>query len=242
MTELLPGKLVRRYKRFLADVVLADGRLVTAHCPNTGSMKHCIEADADVWLSVSDNPGRKYPLTWEVLRTKRGDYIGINTTRANTVVEDGIRRGIVKEVSAYPGLQREVRYGEGKYGKKQSRIDFLLPGDARLPDCYVEVKSVTLLEAPASAGVGYFPDAVSVRGAKHIRELMWVRGHGGRAILLFCVRHSGIREVRPADHIDPQYGELLRQAYGQGVEVLAYKARYSCGQFRLWRSLPVRLP
>ena len=200
-------------------------------------MKNCIEEGADVWLSVSLSKTRKYPHTWEVTRTRRGDYIGINTGRANKIVAEGIRNGVVNELSGYAEVRPEV-----KYGRENSRIDFLLSGHASCADCFVEVKSVTLLEAPAGRGIGYFPDAVSERGAKHLRELMQVKADGYRAMLLFCVQHSGIREVRPADHIDTVYGELLRCADDAGVEIIAYKARFAYSQFRLWRKIQVCLP
>lgn len=240
MTTSLPlfhGKLIQRYKRFLADVRLPSGEVVTAHCPNTGSMKNCMEEDADVWMSWSENPTRKYPYTWELIRSHRGHFIGINTSRANRIVEEGISRKIVAELDGYPEIKREV-----KYGNENSRIDLLVSGHDSREDCFVEVKSVTLLEAPVSKGIGYFPDAVSDRGAKHLRELMEVKSSGFRAMLLFCVQHSGIREVRPADHIDSIYGELLREAKEKGVEVVAYKSRLHKGRFRLWRSLPVKMP
>lgn len=231
------GILLRRYKRFLADIRLDNGEVITAHCPNTGSMKNCAPEGAEVWLSRSDNPKRKYAFTWEVVRTRRGDYIGINTGQANAMVAEGIRRGLVAEAVGYAETRREVRYGE-----ENSRIDFFLSGHPDLLDCYLEVKSVTLLEAPPSRGIGYFPDAVSERGAKHLRELMRVNASGYRAVLLYCVQHSGIREVRPADQIDPVYGELLRKAKDEGVEVVAYKARYSSTGFRLSRPIPVHIP
>jgi sugar fermentation stimulation protein A len=231
------GILLRRYKRFLADIRLDNGEMITAHCPNTGSMKNCTPEGAEVWLSRSDNPKRKYAYTWEVIRTGRGDYIGINTGQANTLVEEGMRRGLVTEASGYREIRREVRYGQ-----ENSRIDFFLSGHPEQEDCYLEVKSVTLLEEPSWRGIGYFPDAVSDRGAKHLRELMLVHANGKRAVLLYCVQHSGIREVRPADQIDPVYAELLRKANDEGVEIVAYKARYSGSGFRLNRSVPVNIP
>ena len=234
MKRMVRGQLQRRYKRFLADVILEDGRAITAHCPNTGSMKHCVEAGAEVWLSVSDNPGRRYPYTWEYIVTGRGDWICVNTGNANRLVEEAVVAGRIVELSGYREVLREVRYGA-----QNSRVDLKLSG--RGPDCYVEVKSVTLLEKPVSRGDGFFPDAVTERGSKHLRELMGVVQQGDRAVQLFCVQHTGIKRVRPADHIDADYGELLREAAGCGVEILAYKVRRSSSGFRLWRSLPVVL-
>ena len=237
MNHLTKGRLLRRYKRFLADVQLGNGETVTVHCPNTGSMKNCVEAGAEVWLSRSDNPKRKYALTWELIKTGAGHYIGINTGRANHLVEHAVCTGRVEPLSGYAAVRREVRYG-----RENSRIDLLLEGHPKAADCYVEVKSVTLLEEPVSRGLGYFPDSVSERGAKHLRELMDVVETGKRAVLFFCVQHTGIREVRPADHIDTRYGELLRQAADAGVELLAYKVRKSPGGLTLWRQVPVTLP
>ncbi len=236
MKELTEARLVRRYKRFLADVELSDGSIVTVHCPNTGSMKNCIESGQPVWLSLSKNPNRKYKYTWEYIQTRRGHIIGVNTVRANQLVSDGVEADRIAELVGYNELNREVQYGN-----ENSRIDVLLKHPER-SDCYVEVKSVTLLENPSSRGVGYFPDAVSARSSKHLRELELVAKEGNRAVLFFCVQHTGVREVRPADHIDFRYGELLRAVAANGVELLAYKIRVTKSGFRLWRSLPVVLP
>jgi sugar fermentation stimulation protein A len=235
MTELIPATLIRRYKRFLADVRLEDGSELTVHCPNTGSMKNCMEIGGRVLLRTSDNPARKYKFTWEITHTGRGHYIGVNTMTANRLVREAIENGVISELQGYPDLRAEARYGV-----ENSRIDFLLAGSGK-PDCYVEVKSVTLLESPIRSGIGYFPDAVSKRGAKHLRELEAMVASGHRAVLLFCVQHSGIFRVRPADHVDPGYGEHLRHAIASGVEVLAYKARFAGTGMRLGKSVPFEL-
>lgn len=207
------GRLLRRYKRFLADVETLRGEKLTIHCPNTGSMRNCIAPGSDCWYSESDSKTRKYPHTWEVATTPDGDWAGINTGRANHLVREALEAGVIEPLACFDQLRSEVRYGAEK-----SRIDFLLTGPGG--DCYVEVKSVTLKEE----GRGYFPDAVSTRGAKHLRELIHMKEQGHRAVLLFCVQHSGIDEVGPADHIDPDYGRALRAAAKAGVEILAYKA------------------
>lgn len=227
------ARLLRRYKRFLADVRLSDGSEQTIHCPNTGSMKNCLLPDSPCWFSTSDNPKRKYPHTWEVATTPGGHLAGINTGRANALVERAIERGLIAELRGYGQLRREVRYGEEK-----SRVDFLLSGDAG--DCYVEVKSVTLME---EEGHGCFPDAVSERGSRHLRELQTIADRGHRAVLLFCVQHTGVRRVTPADHIDPVYGETLRRAASAGVQVLAYGADIDPARslIELARPLPVAL-
>jgi sugar fermentation stimulation protein A len=227
--------LIKRYKRFLADVRLDNDEVITVHCPNTGSMKNCVEENAEVWLSDSDNPKRKYRYTWEYLVTSRGHHIGVNAGKANQMVQSAIRDDLVEQLSGYATIRSEVKYGD-----ENSRIDLLLQ-DFRRRDCYVEVKSVTLLEDPPSRGIGYFPDAVSARGAKHLRELIKMSQLDARSVLFFCVQHTGIKEVRPADHIDGEYSKLLRKALDSGVEVLAYKCRKSSKGLQLWRDLPVIL-
>lgn len=217
MIPLHPALLNKRYKRFLADIVLPDKTELTIHCPNTGSMKNCVVPDSACWYSVSESKTRKYPQTLEIVSTPGGYLAGINTARANALVEIAIAAGVITELQGYSLLKREVVYGEEK-----SRIDFLLghhSTDERL--CYVEVKNVTLMEAD---GEGFFPDAVSQRGSKHLRELMAMVRQGQRAVLLFCVQHTGIKKVRPADHIDAVYGETFRKAIAAGVEVIAYAA------------------
>lgn len=235
---LASGLLIKRYKRFLADIDISGDntpdQVITIHCPNTGAMTGCNVPGSRVWFSASDNPKRKYPNTWELLETQEGDWACINTALANKLVEEAIESGVIDALGGYELLAREVRYGEEK-----SRIDILLSGhpkDAR--DCYIEVKSVTLL---MDDGIGMFPDAVSARGQKHLRELMSMVEAGHRAVLLFCVNHTGIERVRPADHIDAEYGELLRQAAGKGVEVMAYGAEISNTEIRLVSEIPVEL-
>lgn len=226
--------LIQRYKRFLADVRLPDGSQLTLHCPNTGSMLNCQVPGSRVWYSTAANPDRKYPHTWELVESPEGELIGINTGRANHLVREAIEAQRLVELRDYPVLRGEVSYGQEK-----SRIDLLLQGHASQPDCYVEIKNVSL---GMGAGLGLFPDAVTQRGQKHLRELMQVRAAGLRAVLLFCVQHTGIAELRPADAIDPEYGMLLREASAQGVELLAYAASLAPGEITLAARLPVVLP
>lgn len=238
MLQLYPALLLKRYKRFLADIRLPDGRELTVHCPNTGSMKNCVLPESPCWYSVSDSKTRKYPYTLEVVTTPGNHYAGINTSLTNSLVEQAIRAGVIAELRGYASLQREQVYGQEK-----SRIDFLLSERETLIDkdarkCYVEVKNVTLMEAE---GEGFFPDAVSMRGSKHLRELMGVHAQGHRAVLLFCVQHTGIQTVRAAAHIDAVYAETLRIAQAAGVEVFAYGAAIKPAQnmIVLERALPV---
>ncbi|MCL1050449.1 DNA/RNA nuclease SfsA [Shewanella abyssi] len=223
------GTLIQRYKRFLTDITLEDGSEVTIHCPNTGSMRHCLFPESKVWFSVSDNPKRKYSRTWELAETPAGHMIGINTGRANALAEEAIIAGVITELCGYDSLRREV-----KYGSENSRIDILLE-DNNQANCYVEVKSCTLLED----GQGYFPDSVTTRGQKHLRELMEMVQQGHRAVLLFVVQHSGIHSVKAAAHIDPTYAKLLDEAHTAGVEILAYSADLSPTAARLVKSCPV---
>lgn len=235
---LLEGRLIRRYKRFLADVRLPDGEEVVAHCPNTGSMLGCQPENARVWLSQSDNPKRKLRYTWELVETTPGVLACVNTARPNAQARHGIEAGRVSELLGYTKVRSEVRYGEEK-----SRIDLLLSGHPERADAWVEVKNVTLAEGTR----GYFPDAVTERGQKHLRELMAQVANGDRAVLFFVVNHTGIEEVRPADHIDARYGQLLRQARDAGVEVLAYRAALAgpdgnpTGQLELTDPVPVNV-
>jgi sugar fermentation stimulation protein A len=232
--DLNKAILLRRYKRFLADIELPGGARTTIHCPNTGSMKNCAEPGSEVFYSTSENPKRKYAHTWELARTAGGHYIGINSVKANQLVREAIEASVIPELAGYSGLKTEVKYGD-----ENSRIDLLLTQDSHL--CYVEVKSVTLLESPVYKGAGFFPDAVSERGLKHLRELVQVVRQGHRAVLFFCVQHSGIRSVQPAGHIDPAYSEALEDAFVSGVEILAYKCRMSARSNRIFRSVPVEL-
>lgn len=209
--------LIKRYKRFLADVVTPDGRELTLHCPNTGAMTGCATPGDTVWYSTSDNPKRKYAHTWELTQTQRGAIICVNTLRANILAKEAILAGNIVELSGYNTLKSEVKYGEEK-----SRIDIMLQAEER-QNCYIEVKSVTLAENDS----GYFPDAVTERGQKHLRELMSVAAAGDRAVILFAVLHSAIDRFSPAHHIDARYSQLLIEAQTKGVEILVYKAELS---------------
>lgn len=233
---LQPARLIKRYKRFLADVELPDTSSITLHCPNTGSMKNCLYPGNRVWYSDSGNPKRKYPCTWYFTEDLQQNIIGIHTGLSNQLAREAILSGRIADLSGYGKLTSEMRYGD-----QNSRIDFYLSEHEReLPDCYVEVKNVSLL---SQDGVGLFPDAVTTRGQKHLEELILVRQQGYRAVLLFCVQHSGIERLMPADQIDPVYGGLLRKASAEGVEVLAYGARFELelSKVELDTALPVIL-
>jgi sugar fermentation stimulation protein A len=212
--QLFPARLIQRYKRFLADVILPNSETITVHCPNTGSMKNCIQPMGSCWYTTSTSLARKYPNTLEVVTTPSGNLAGINTARSNGLVEAAICAGVIGELQGYENIRREVVYGSEK-----SRVDFVL--ERGREKCFVEVKNVTLMDAK---GQGLFPDAVSDRGTKHLRELMQMVCEGHRAVLLYCVQHTGIEWVEPADGIDPLYAKTLREAVAVGVEVIAYGA------------------
>lgn len=229
-TELVPGTLLFREKRFLASVRLEGGEVVTAHCANTGSMLGCKEPGSRVWLSPADNPKRKLAWTWELVEAgAAGSLTCVNTQMANRVAREGLEAGVVKELAGFQNLRAEVKAGPG------TRIDFLLErGNERT---WVEVKSVTLAEGSRAL----FPDAVTERGRKHLRELSTLVEAGDEAAMLFVVQRQRCRSFSPADAIDPAYGEALREAAAAGVQVLAYAAELSPRAVTLKRKLPVIL-
>ncbi len=224
---LIEAKLIKRYKRFLADVKFPDGRQITVHCPNTGSMKNCAEPGSRVWLADSKNPKRKYRYSWQLVETTPGELACIHSALANGLVKNALEEQRIPELAGYDEIKTEVRYGQEK-----SRIDLLL----EKPDeqCFVEIKSVTLA---MGGGLGLFPDAVSARGTKHLRELIEIKRRGARAVLFYCVQHTGIDHVAAADKIDPVYGETLRKALAAGVEVLAYGTDISPSVIKLTEAI-----
>lgn len=216
---LIKGQLIRRYKRFLADVIGPDGEELTIHCPNTGSMQHCMTPGGGVWYSTSSNPKRKYAHTWEVSEGPNGGLIGINSAAANTLVAEALGGDLIAPLAGYQDIRREVKLPSGK------RLDFLLcnaKSDSR--PCYVEVKSMTLMR---EQGKLEFPDAVTKRGKEHLVELKHLVEQGARAVLFFCVQHSAAQCFDVAGDIDPEYAVALREAQIAGVELLAYKAMFN---------------
>ncbi|MEK0363402.1 DNA/RNA nuclease SfsA [Pseudomonas sp. CBC3] len=231
-TPLETGRLVRRYKRFLADIVTDAGEHLCIHCPNTGSMLNCMGEGARVWFQRSSDPKRKLPGTWELVETPQGRLACVNTARANRLVEEALLAGVIEELAGFTALRREVAYGI-----ENSRVDFRL--DYPAGPAFVEVKSVTL--GFGDTAVAAFPDAVTTRGARHLRELAALARDGIRAVQLYCVNLSGIEAVRPASEIDPLYAAALRDAVAAGVEVLAYGVELSPEEISLSRRLPVIL-
>ena len=225
-----PAVFVKRYKRFFADIQNEQGELITLHCPNTGSMKNCQVENAPCWYSLSDNPKRKLPGTLEIVTTSFGNLAGVNTARPNHIVRQAIEDRLIPELRDYQSIRSEVRYGAEK-----SRIDLLLE-DEKGGQCYIEVKNVTL---DCGDGHAQFPDAVTSRGAKHLRELMAMVAEGHRAVLFFCVQLTGVESMSIANHIDPLYAQTLSAAMDAGVEVLVWQADLSDQAIRLQRPLPL---
>lgn len=213
-SELIEGRLIRRYKRFLSDVELLSGETVTAHCANPGSMLGLAAPGSRVWLSKSNNPKRKLAFSWELIEVDLGrgpTLVGINTSSPNGAVAAAIERGLIPALSGYASLRREVRYGRG------SRIDILLEDEGR-PPCYVEIKNVHLMR---EAGLAEFPDSVTARGAKHLGELSSMVRAGARAVMVYFVQRGDAEAFALADDIDPAYAAGFQAALQAGVEALA---------------------
>ncbi|MDX1580210.1 MAG: DNA/RNA nuclease SfsA [Alphaproteobacteria bacterium] len=226
-TDLIPGTLIKRYKRFLADVKLDDGTEITAHCANPGGMIGLKEPGSRVWLSPSDNPKRKLKYSWELVEAD-GGLVGINTGHPNRIVEEAVRAKKIPQLSTYESLRREVKYG------KNSRIDLLLASED-LPPCYVEVKNVHLRrEGP----VAEFPDAVTKRGAKHLEELGDMAEDGARAVMFYLVQRMDCESFRIAADIDPDYNTALARALERGVEVLCHACEITPRGIELAGPLP----
>ncbi len=223
-----PATFIKRYKRFFADIQNEQGQLMTLHCPNTGSMKNCQVEGSACWYSLSDNPKRKLPGTLEIVTTSQGNLAGVNTAKPNHLVREAIEADLIPELRGYQQIRSEVRYGEEK-----SRIDLLLE-DEKLGRCYVEVKNVTL---DMGAGLAMFPDAVTSRGAKHLRELMAMVDAGHRAVLFFCVQLTGVERVEVAADIDPSYAQTMAQALAAGVEVMAWRTSINADEIVLEQAI-----
>jgi len=230
---LQKGTLIKRYKRFLADVELPSGEVVVAHCANSGSMLGCKEPGSAVWLSPNTNPKAKLNWRWEMLEIDNA-LVGINTSRPNAIVEEAILQGDISELSGYASLKREVKYGAA------SRIDILLEGPsiAGLADkCYVEVKNVTLKVGEEAQ----FPDSVTQRGTKHLCELMDMVAEGHRAVMVYLVQRGDCSSFAPAVDIDKVYAETLGEAARAGVELLCYTCDLTTDSIKVAGTLPIRL-
>ena len=227
---LIPGTLIKRYKRFLSDIALDSGDVVVAHCANTGSMLGLTDPGLRVWLSPARNPERKLRYTWEMVRIGES-LVGINTAHPNAIVEEAVRARQIEALAGYPELRREVRYGQN------SRIDLLLDG-AEAPACYVEVKNVHLMRR---AGLAEFPDAVTKRGAKHLGELTDVVRAGHRAAMVYLVQREDCESFAIAGDIDPDYARAFQAAREAGVEAFVYACRLTPQAIVLDRPLKTTL-
>jgi sugar fermentation stimulation protein A len=226
--KLIQGRLIRRYKRFMADMKLRNGHVVTAHCPNSGSMAECSEPGRKVFLSRSSNPARRLKYTWEMIQMP-SSLVGVNTMIPNRLAKISILSGIIPSLKGYERVRSEVNYG------KNSRIDLLLENDRKR--CFVEVKNCTLVKD----GTAYFPDAVTSRGLKHLRELQSQVHSGDRAVMFFLIQRMDAELFRPAWYIDPDYARELTKAVENGVETIAYDVLINPQGIRLNRSLPLNL-
>ena len=229
-TPLVPAVLIRRYKRFLADCRLADGREITAHCANPGSMMGLADPGTRIWLEPNDDPKKKLKYGWRLVEHDGGHFTGVDTSVPNRALKDALIAGQVPGLAA-PMVRPEVKYGA------HSRIDFLLTGDG--PDTYVEVKSVTLSRQP---GLAEFPDSITARGLKHLQELSAMKAQGARAVMLYLVQRTDCARTTIAADIDPAYAAGLAAAAAAGVEVMAFDCRISPREITLGRALPFELP
>lgn len=224
---LLEGRLIRRYQRFLADVELKDGSVITVHCPNTGAMTGCMRPGGAVWLSQSANPKRKYAYTWELAQMP-DTLVGINTLKANRLVKQALVMGAVSEIETRGIVKPEAKIGA-------SRLDFMVSGSAGT--AYIEVKNCTLVRE----GLAAFPDAVTLRGQKHLRELMVLSSQGHEAVIFYLIQRMDARAFKPAYDIDIEYARLLQKAHAVGVKIVVYDTEISPGKIVLRRGLPFDL-
>jgi sugar fermentation stimulation protein A len=227
--QLLSGTLLKRYQRFLADVRLKDDGVVTAHCPNTGSMQGCCQSGRPVFLSMHNNPKRKLKYTWELIKMP-DSLVGINTLVPNRLVAKAIAAGLIEELRGYENILREVKIGN------HSRIDLLLTKESG-KRCFVEIKNCTLVYD----GVAYFPDAVTSRGLKHLQELQKLVSTGCRCVMFYFIQRMDARKFSPADHIDALYAKTLREVVKKGVEILVYDVDIDLKGIRLRNKIPYRL-
>ena len=231
-SPLVSGILVKRYKRFLADVVLDSGQAITAACPNTGAMLGLNTPGSRVWLSRSESPTRKYPHTWELVEVAGLGLVGVNTGSPNRIASEAIRAGLLPDLSGYGALRAEVKYG------RNSRIDILLEGDGR-PPCYVEVKNTHLFRR---AGLVEFPDCVTERGTKHLAELADMARSGARAVMLYLVQADVPQALALAEDLDPNYVKAYRLARKAGVEAFALCCKVTTTEISAVRAIPVLEP
>lgn len=225
--KLTHGKLIKRYKRFLADVELDNGEIITAHCTNSGSMKSCLEDGAEVFLSETNNPKRKTRFTWEMIKINN-HWIGINTGNPNKIAFEAISNNQIDKLAGYSNVKREVKFGD-------SRFDIYAEKEGK--ECFVEVKNVTLKEGKHAR----FPDAVTTRGQKHLKTLIDVKSQGKRAVMLYIVQRMDVEVFAPARDIDPVYADLLKEAFEKGVEIIPIQVEVSPEEIKIAKELPFEI-
>jgi len=230
-TPLVPARLIRRYKRFLADCRLDDGREITAHCANPGSMLGLAAPDTRIWLEPNDDPKKKLKFGWRLVDHENGHFTGVDTSVPNRALKLALESGSIPELAAYTSVRHEVRYGQS------SRIDFLLQAEG-LPDAYVEVKSVTLSR---HTGLAEFPDSVTTRGAKHLGELAEMVAQGHRAVMFYLVQRTDCTAMTLAADLDPAYAAAFAAARAAGVEAMCYDTQISPEGITIGKPIPLRV-
>lgn len=225
--KLVHGRLIKRYKRFLADIRLDSGEIITAHCTNSGSMKSCLENNAEVYISPVNDPKRKTKFTWEMIKIN-GDWVGIHTGNPNKIAFELIKKGEINQLKGYTEVKREVTF-------QDSRFDIMAKND--IETCFVEVKNVTLKEG----SYALFPDAVTVRGKKHLETLIQVKQQGMRAVMLYVIQRMDVSVFAPAKEIDPEYSLTLKRAYENGVEIIPVQTKVTPQNIELYKELPFEL-
>lgn len=225
--SLVHGQLIQRYKRFLADVKLDNGEIITAHCTNSGSMKSCLENNAEVYLSPVNDPKRKTRFTWEMIKIN-GDWVGINTGNPNKLAFEAIKNGDIEKLKGYTEVQREVKFGD-------SRFDVMAKNDKET--CFIEVKNVTYKEGDYAL----FPDAVTSRGKKHLETLIKIKEQGMRAVMLYIIQRVDVSVFAPAKEIDPEYAKALKKAFEKGVEIIPMQVKVSPEKIELLKELPFEI-
>lgn len=229
---LIPATLVKRYKRFLADVTLPNGETITAHVANPGAMTGLAAPGSRVWLSKSDNPSRKLAHSWELVEVDLGaglELVGVNTGHPNPLVGAALAAGLFPELAGYDAIRREVKYG------KNSRVDFLLESTTR-PPCYVEIKNVHMMRQP---GLAEFPDAKTERGAKHLEELGNMVEQGARAVMLYLIQIGSATRFALARDVDPKYGVAYDKARQRGVDAIAWRCEIGLESIEIVAPVPI---
>lgn len=224
---LIHGRLIKRYKRFLADIRLDNNQIITAHCTNSGSMKSCLEDNAEVYLTPVNDPKRKTKFTWEMIKINN-DWVGINTGNPNKLAFEAVKNGEIGKLKGYTEVRREVTF-------EDSRFDVMAKNEEET--CFIEVKNVSYKEGPYAL----FPDAITSRGKKHLETLIKVKEQGMRAVMIYLIQRTDVTIFAPAKEIDPEYAKTLKKAFAQGVEIIPLQAKVSPEKIEIIREIPFEL-